>query len=97
VKMADACRKAFDEEEIMYPVTHRAMIDCAKTAEMFDLPAGFALSILGKMPACDRKPVSELAQRFLGKRIWSAEPDTGGIEDGVPMGGELVTVDPFCA
>ena len=95
VKTATACRKAFANDEIMYPVTTRHMLDWARTSQEWGLHRGFAISVLGKMPECDRKPVSEIAQRFLGRKIWTDEPDTGKVDEGVPFVEEAASSVPF--
>jgi len=85
VKVANDCRDAFAKEDLMYPVTIRHTLDWARLSQKWGIHGGFAVGVLGKMPDCDRKGVSELGQRHFGKRIYSDQPDTGGVVDGKPF------------
>ena len=95
VRTATACRKAFANDDLMYPLTTRHMMDWSRTAEMYGVHVGFALAVLGKMPECDRQGVSELAQRYLGRRIWTDQPDSGEVDAGVPFVEEAASSVPF--
>ena len=85
IKTANDCRAAFAKEELMYPVTTRHTMDWARLTNRWGVHGAFAVAVLGKMPDCDRKPVSELAQRHFGKQIWSDVPDKGGVADSQPF------------
>lgn len=71
VKVANDTREKQTQGGVTYPITLRQTIGWATTTMMLDgdVGAGFALSVLNKIPSQDAGAVAEIAQRHFGNGL----------------------------